>query len=124
MTAIDTNNSTWVSDARVLSVGSSEMAVTRVPPGTATACTRYCRARDADGGHVDRGALGRVRAVVGAEDVRGGHVLDGQAPAAAPGRGRASRPGPRAPGATTGPRRRQDLDVGIGAEPGGQDGRR
>ncbi len=28
ITAIDTNSSTWVSEARVLSVGSSEMAVT------------------------------------------------------------------------------------------------
>ncbi len=40
ITAIDTITSTWVNDARVLSVGSSEMAVTRVPPGTATAWAR------------------------------------------------------------------------------------
>ena len=41
MTTADTIHSTWVSDAKVLLVGSSEMAVTRVPPGTARACTRY-----------------------------------------------------------------------------------
>ncbi len=39
-TPTDTKSSMWVNDARVFSVGSSEMAVTKIPPGTATACTR------------------------------------------------------------------------------------
>ena len=78
-TTIDTITSTWVSDARVLSVGSSEMAVTRVPPGHATACTRYCSAGEPTAGHVERRALGRRRGRGWRpKTCGGGDVLHGQ----------------------------------------------